>query len=56
MDAAVEAAVAGGVEQVVAVAAGYDTRSLRFGARAAAAQGLGVALSFFEVDLPAASK
>ncbi|GBF97576.1 S-adenosyl-L-methionine-dependent methyltransferase [Raphidocelis subcapitata] len=66
-DSEVEAALARGVTQVVAVAAGFDTRAYRkgsfphwgglalrlFGAAAAAA---GQEVSCFEVDLPAASE
>ncbi|KAI8474183.1 MAG: S-adenosyl-L-methionine-dependent methyltransferase [Monoraphidium minutum] len=53
LDGEVAAALKAGITQVVVVAAGFDTRSYRFGAEAAAK---GQAVSFFEVDLPAASK
>ena len=54
-DDAVRAALRGGViKQVVAVAAGYDTRAYRFGPASTAAGAANV--TFFEVDLPAASR
>lgn len=51
VDSQVEAALGARITQVVVVAAGYDTRSYRFGASAAAKR-----VSFFEVDLPEASR
>jgi O-methyltransferase involved in polyketide biosynthesis len=55
-DDAVRTALRGGViKQVVAVAAGYDTRAYRFGPSSAVTAGSSN-VTFFEVDLPAVSK
>ncbi|PNW76679.1 hypothetical protein CHLRE_11g467450v5 [Chlamydomonas reinhardtii] len=64
LDGVVAAALRGGCQQVVVVAAGYDTRAYRFGGTAAAGGGAngggangggGGAVRWFEVDLPSAS-